>query len=73
MQCYRVAEQKESTSSNHSDSLLLLLGIHAYCVLEEKSQTWKQSAEGFKFSLFFSSSPLGWKEKGSQQVFNLEV
>lgn len=46
-----MAEQKESTSSNHSDSPLLLLGIHTYCVLQEKRKTWKQSAEGFRFSV----------------------
>lgn len=73
MSCYSMAEQKEGASSNHSDSPLLLFGIHTYCVLQEKSQTWKQSAEGFRFSLFLSSSPLGQKGNGSQQVFHLEV
>ncbi|RLW04073.1 hypothetical protein DV515_00006025 [Chloebia gouldiae] len=51
MSCCRMAEQKESTSSNHPDSPLLLLGIHTYCELQEKSKTWKQSAEGFRFSV----------------------
>lgn len=67
-----MAEQKESTSSNHPDSPLLLLGIHTYCELQEKSKTWKHLLR-VSDSLFLSSSPLGQKENGYQQVFHLEV